>query len=74
MKVNTKKEQHWLWDAEAEVLIALLVKRLHTLDKRIDMPKTTRDLNYKFLRKKLTTTPKNCTATALQRYYIGGKK
>lgn len=70
-KVTTKdtNQSFSLWDTEASLLIALLAKRLSEC-RGLDANKVTTSLNYKYLRKRLTTPKKNCNATRGQRSII----
>lgn len=67
-KVNAPdtKQRLNLWDAQAEALIALLAIRLEEI-RGVDSKKSTHDLNFKYLRKRLLSNKKNYTATPFQR-------
>ena len=67
----TKKDseqQFFLWDAEAELLIALLAKRL-SLIRNFKTFKIINDLNFNYLRKTKSTNKKNYTANYFKKDY-----
>ena len=69
MNIVNKKEQHWLWDPEAEMHVALLAKRLRELNPKLNVSNLIKELNYTYLRKRKLTGINNCGATLLQRYF-----
>ena len=74
MNITSKKEQHWLWEPEAEIYIALLAKRLCNINSDLKWNTLVRELNYTYLRKRKTTKIEKCSPTLLQRYFNEVKK
>lgn len=70
-KINKKDIEQTpnLWDAEAETLIALLAKRISKI-RQLDMFYVCKELNYKYLRKRIKGKFKNYAATQLQRVIL----